>query len=132
MHIVSVHVGDLVVAGRACVLECEFKEVTLLVRLLIVDEDEQLMMLMLFLLLEDLLLSSEGLLPMSLDILLTEIDDIIGESDFDEEFVEFVLLVESESLLLSLAAGVGVSGAIKPSLTLFFCFMRRFWNQILT
>lgn len=44
-----------------------------------------------------------------------------------------VVAVESESLLFSFGVEtVGGSGAISPSFILFFCFIRRFWNQILT
>lgn len=44
-----------------------------------------------------------------------------------------VVAVESESLLFSLGVEtVGGSGAIRPSFMRFFCFIRRFWNQIFT
>lgn len=44
-----------------------------------------------------------------------------------------VVAVESESLLFSLGVDtVGGSGAISPSFIRFFCFIRRFWNQIFT
>jgi len=86
--------------------------------------------------------------PLELDEVdeVLEVDEIgvvvVGESGLVEEVEEVLLVlpldellvavVESESLLFSLLAGVGVSGAIRPSFIRFFCFIRLFWNQILT
>lgn len=52
--------------------------------------------------------------------------DVGDEAGFDES--DCVLLC----WLPLPGGGVDVSAGIRPSLILFFCFMRRFWNQILT
>lgn len=78
--------------------------------------------------------------PPSLLLLISELFELLneepvvdGESGLDVvdeplllALVVFVVVVLSESLLFSLAEGVGVSGAIKPSFILFFCFIRLF------
>lgn len=50
--------------------------------------------------------------------------DAVGEA------VEFI--AGGELVVVVTVCWVKMSAGIRPSLTRFFCFMRRFWNQILT
>ena len=139
-------------AGRACDFGCFDAEelkcwdtlFILLFWLLLLELDflEQLEPELLSLLFEpgEELESTKPLLNPELEVGVGVMDVVDGESGLEVVFElllllpfdEFVVVVESESLLFSLFAGVGVSGAIKPSFIRFFCFMRRFWNQIFT
>ena len=42
------------------------------------------------------------------------------------------LMAGGNGVVVLTVCWVKISAGISPSLTLFFCFMRRFWNQILT
>lgn len=70
--------------------------------------------------------------PLSPSVNFGDVGDDAGFEESEWAEAEVALLCCDVPLLLLIGGGVEVSAGMRPSFIRFFCFIRRFWNQILT